>query len=340
MAFRNFSEKRVCMFLNTPKRRAALVVAALISLIALIAIPAAAQQSETPTPAPSKTPTLTPTLSATETAQAETVFEPLTQADLNILTGNVQRPNGIAWFDGMLYTACTGDSTLYEINDTTGATVTYIWGVRNAHALHVETDENDVLNLWVPDYQSNSLQHITRGNNETIARGFAGPWGIVDVDQEYFLISNLLGGTVERVTREGERETLITDLSSPTGIVRDSDFIYVANNGSSRRAIEWFPLDDTGEATAQPLVSGLQSTTGLQLAADGNLYFAYSLGTRGVVGRVNPAECRENGGCTNAEVEIVLYTELAAPLAGLAVTPDMRLFVHTMFSPDIYWVEL
>lgn len=324
------------MSLYTQTRRMAL---SFIALAALIAVPALAQQpDETPTPAPSKTPTAAPTIAATETPR--TVFEPLTQADLNVLTGNVQRPNGIAWFNDKLYTACTGDSTLYEINDTTGATVTYIWGVRNAHTLHVEADENDVLNLWVPDYQSNSLQHITRGNNETVARGFAGPWGIVDVDQEYFLISNLLGGTVERVTRDGERETVITDLSSPTGIARDGDFIYVANNGSSRRAIEWYPLEDTADATAQPLVSGLQSTTGLQLAADGNLYFAYSLGTRGVVGRVNPAECRENGGCTNAEVEIVLYTELAAPLAGLTVTPDMRLFVHTMFSPDIYWVGL
>lgn len=318
----------------------ALAAAAFVSVIALL--PAGAQErDETPTPAPSKTPTAAPTLlAATQTPQAETIFEPLTQADLNILTGNVQRPNGIAWFNDKLYTACTGDSTLYEINDTTGATVTYIWGVRNAHSLHVEMGENNVLNLWVPDYQSNSLQHITRGSNETVVRGFAGPWGIVDVDQEYFLISNLLGGTVERVTRDGERETVITDLSSPTGIVRDGDFVYVANNGSSRRAIEWYPLDDTAEASAQPLVSGLQSTTGLQLAADGNLYFAYSLGTRGVVGRVDPAACRANGGCTNTEVEIVLYTELAAPLAGLTVTPDMRLFVHTMFSPDIYWVGL
>jgi hypothetical protein len=324
------------MTFNRPQFCAALLVAAVAVLFA--AVPAGAQQ-QTPTPAPSKTPTAVPTVSATRTPQAETVFEPLTQADLNILTGNVQRPNGIAWFDGILYTACTGDSTLYAINDTTGATVTYIWGVRNAHSLHVEADENEVLNLWVPDYQSNSLQHITRGSNETIARGFAGPWGIVDVDQEYFLLTNLLGGTVERVTREGERETVITDLSSPTGIVRDGAFIYVANNGSSRRAIEWYPLGET-EADAQPLVSGLQSTTGLQLAADGNLYFAYSLGTRGVVGRVNPADCRANGGCTNADAEIVLYTELASPLSGLTITPDLRLFVHTMFSPDIYWVAL
>jgi hypothetical protein len=51
-------------------------------------------------------------------------------------------------------------------------------------------------------------------------------------------------------------------------------------------------------------------------------------------------KCIEEGGCTNDQVEIVVFTELAAPLAGLTISPDMRLFVHTMFSPDIYWVQL
>jgi hypothetical protein len=88
------------------------------------------------------------------------------------------------------------------------------------------------------------------------------------------------------------------------------------------------------------LVSGLQNTTGLVLGPDGYLYFAYALGTRGVVGRVDPDVCRERGGCSNTDVEIVVFTELAAPLAGLTISPDMRLFVHTMFSPDIYWVQL
>jgi hypothetical protein len=31
---------------------------------------------------------------------------------------------------------------------------------------------------------------------------------------------------------------------------------------------------------------------------------------------------------------------LETPLAGLTVTPDMRLFVHTMFQPSIYWAQL
>ncbi len=76
------------------------------------------------------------------------------------------------------------------------------------------------------------------------------------------------------------------------------------------------------------------------MAADGLLYFSYSLGTRGVVGRVNPATCRENGGCSSEQVEIVVYSELAAPLSGLTISPDMELFIHSIFSPEIYWVDL
>ncbi len=65
------------------------------------------------------------------------------------------------------------------------------------------------------------------------------------------------------------------------------------------------------------LVSGLQNTTGLQLGTDGMLYFAYALGNRGMVGRVDPQVCLANGGCSNDQVEIVLYSDLSAPLAGL-----------------------
>ena len=36
----------------------------------------------------------------------------------------------------------------------------------------------------------------------------------------------------------------------------------------------------------------------------------------------------------------MLYTDLEAPLAGLTISPDMRIFVHSLFSPDIYWAHL
>ncbi|MFN8448338.1 MAG: hypothetical protein U0521_07045 [Anaerolineae bacterium] len=110
--------------------------------------------------------------------------------------------------------------------------------------------------------------------------------------------------------------------------------------------MEWYALDDVLGGTADPadanhvLVSGLQNTTGLQLGSDGKLYFSYSLGNRGLVGRVDPAVCLDNGGCTNDQVEIVLYSDLTVPIAGFTVTPDMRMFLHTMFVPDIYWAQI
>ena len=59
-----------------------------------------------------------------------------------------------------------------------------------------------------------------------------------------------------------------------------------------------------------------------------------------MVGRVQPEKCSEQGGCSNEDVELVLYSDLEAPLAGLTISPDMRLFVHSLFSPDIYWAQL
>jgi hypothetical protein len=209
--------------------------------------------------------------------------------------------------------------------------------------LYAEDAEDGELVLWIPDFQSNVLTRVTRQGVETISGEFAGPWGISYLDDESFLITNLLGNTLERVTRDGERTVVVDDLAAPTGVTHDDRYVYVANNGSTRRAIEWYPLDGAGEGTGEDspaLVTGIQNTTGLVLGSDGKLYFAYSLGTRGVVGRVDPEVCRLNGGCTNDQVEVVLYTELAAPLAGLTLSPDMKLYVHTMFSPDIYWVQI
>lgn len=317
-------------------RRARFVVSsmALVATLLLSFAFAAAQ---------SATPSKTPTARATSAAP----FEPLTQADLNILTGNVQRPNGIAYFDNLLYTACTGDGTIYEINSETGLTSTYIWGIINAHTMYVEQGDDRALRLWVPDYTENSLKEVTRFGVERIAANLQGPWGIAYLDDEQFLITNLLGGNVSRVTRAGDVVVVLDGLASPAGLVHDGEYVYIANNGSARRAIEWYPLEAlaTAEMSAampdeQVLVSGVQNPTGLQLAEDGNLYFAYSLANRGVVGRVNPQTCLANGGCSNADVEIVLYTDLDAPLAGLVVTPDMRIFVHTMFAPELYWARL
>jgi hypothetical protein len=274
------------------------------------------------------------------------VLEPLSQSAFDVLTGNVQRPNGIAWFNNKLYTACTGDQTIYEIDSVTGSTATYIFGITNAHTLVVEGETGNQVTLWVPDYGDNTFERVTRGGVERIADDLQGPWGIAALDDETFMITELLGNRVSVLDREGTQRVVMEAMAGPAGLALDDAYAYIANNGSTRRAIEWYPRESLAEGTfagetgEQVLVRGLQNTAGLVLGPDGYLYFTYALGTRGVIGRIQPGPCREQGGCTNDQVEIVAYTELATPLAGLVVTPDMRLFVHTMFSPDIYWTQL
>lgn len=321
------------------KTIALLFAAALLALTATLAV---AQSESTPTPAPSKTPTAM--VGGESTPEAH--FTPLSQADMTPLTGNVQRPNGLAWFRGKLYTACSGDGTVYEIDDTTGATRTVIYGVRNAQSLYVEEDARQNLTLWVPDYAANTLSKVTRNGVEPVVRDLHGPWGISYVDDQHFLITNLLSNTLDLVSRSGDDQVLLDTLNAPMGVVHDDQTLYVVNYGTTRRSVEWYDYQAVlkGQQDQTPtnhiLVSGLQNATGLQLGADGKLYFAYSLGTRGLVGRVDPQVCRDNGGCTNDQVEIVLYSDLATPLAGLTLTPDMRLFVHTMFVPDLYWAKI
>jgi len=314
--------------------------------------------SQTPTTTPITTPTLAPTKTATSTPTTPrtNISTPIpdakprvrTQADLNILTGNIQRPNGIAWIDEKLYISCAGDWTLYEVNPSNNSTSQYIYGVQNAHTIHTETN-NEQIELWIPDFQNNTLIHIYQGRSEIITSDLQRPWGITKIDEETFLVTNLSNNKTVSIKTTGEVKELINNLKSPTGITSDEDNIYIANTGSTRRSIEWYPkiellerdLPLNSETTgAEPLISGLQNTTNITIGPDGLLYFNYALGTRGVVGRINPDVCITNGGCTSQEVEIVVYTELAAPLAGLAITPDMRVYLHSIYSPDIYWVDL
>ncbi len=304
-----------------------------------------AGEESTTTPAPSKTPTptvqaITPTAEADAESTAGGVFKSFTQQDLQVITGNVLRPNGISWYDNKLYIVCNGDWTIYEVDDTTGATRTYIYGVRNSHTLITETNDNAGLTIWAPDFDQDLLLNVEAIRSpQPLSTSLDGPWGIARLDDAHFVITNLGDNTLVQISRDGESAVIAEGFRSPTGVAVQDDVVYVANNGSARRAIEWLSLEEESP-TPKPLITGLQSTTSLVLAPDGYLYFAYALGTRGVVGRVDPVVCQEQGGCTNDQIDVVLFTELAAPLAGLTITPDLRLFVHTMFRPEIYWVRL
>jgi hypothetical protein len=306
------------------------------------------QSEATPTPAPSKTPVSEETSPPSEsTPEPEVtsisdVSEPFTQTDLRVLTGNVQRPNGIQWFDNYLWTSCTGDWTVYRLEDESGETITYSYGVRMAHTMYVEDDGG--INLWIPDYDLDALVLVSRQSSPVpVAENLPKPWGIAYLDESHFFITSLTENAIYKVSREGEFEVLLDGFRSPTGIVATEDYVYVVNNGSSRRSIEWLDrakLEAKEAQEPQPLLSGVQNATNLVLANDGYLYFTYALGTRGLVGRVDPTACMEKGGCTNDEFQIVIYTELASPLAGLTISDDMTLYVHTIYRPEIYWVNI
>lgn len=302
---------------------------------------------------PSATPTAAPPAGVTQTLSTEApsaeegataTLQPYLQSDLRVLTGNVQRPNGLAWHDGYLYTACAGDWTVYRLDDETGATTTYIFGVRNAHSLYVE----DGPTIWAVDFQEDRLVSINEDTGLVpVAENLAGPWGMAAAPDSSFYISNLRDNNLVNVTREGETRVIGSGFRSPTGLALHGSTLFVANNGSSARSIEWIDVNEIGAGLLEEgdpgirlLISGLQNVTGLAYGPDDKLYFAYSLGARGLIGRVDPARCQAAGGCANTEVEVVLWSELPAPLAGLTITPQMRLYVHTMFGREVYWLQL
>lgn len=299
----------------------------------------------TPTSAPTKTSTPEPTIEETpETTDSVIVKEldnPFTQSDLQLLVGNVQRPNGITWHDGELYTVCNGDWTLYRINDTTGDTITFVFGVKNGNSLIAENTESG-FDLWIPDSDSDSLWKVDQNRSAPLSvyNQLITPWGITRESDNSFLITNSKGNSIVKVLENGASESVLTGLRSPTGIVKDENYVYFANGGSARRGIEWFEItEDNTYTEPQSLISGLQNTTNVIIGADGLLYFGYALGTRGIVGRINPDNCRD-GGCTNEDVEIVIFSDIPAPIAGLTLSDDMRLFLHSRYRPEIYWVQL
>lgn len=278
---------------------------------------------------------------ATATESQPTALEnPFLQSDLELIVGNVQRPNGLVWFDDTLYTVCNGDWTIYKIDDRSGETVTFVFGVRNGNSLIAESTEAG-FDLFVPDPDSGTLWKVDQGRAAPVSvrSDLPAPWGITRLNDDGFLVTDTGANAIISVSVGGERDTIHSELRAPTGIVRDADIVYFANGGSARRGIEFFELsDDESPTEIKPLVSGIQNTTNIIMGADGYLYFSYALGTRGVVGRIEPAQCHENG-CSNQDVEMVVFSDIPAPLA-IALSADMRLFLHSRYRPEIYWLQL
>ncbi len=265
---------------------------------------------------------------------------PLLQDDLQLLVGNVQRPNAMVWFEDHLYTVCNGDWTIYQIDDQSGDTITYVFGIKNGHSMLMEsTDEG--FDLWVPDPESETLWKVNQDRlaPESVFDQLAAPWGIARIDEDSLLVSDTKENAIIQVSEAGEATTIASGLRSPTGIAIDGTRIYFANGGSARRGIEWMQVEENGAISPpKPLVNGLQNTTNIILGDDGLLYFGYALGTRAVVGRVDPDHCLEDG-CSGDEAEMVVFSDIPAPVS-LALSSDLRLFLHSRFRPEIYWAQL
>jgi len=281
-----------------------------------------------------------PTPGTTPEAQASALASPFLQDDLELLTGNVQRPNAITWYDNYLYVICNGDWTIYRIDDRSGDTITYVFGVRNGSSFIAEDTEAG-FDLWIPDTDSETLWKVDQARLApvSIASQLNTPWGITRIDPDHFLVTNAHAHSISQVSESGITHTILTDLRSPTGIASDGSRVYVANAGSARRGIEWFEIQEDGSySEPQPLVSGLRSITNVALANDGFLYFGYALGTRGIVGRIEPRQCLDSG-CASDDVEVVVFPDIPAPIA-LTISEDRRLFLHSRYRPEIYWAQL
>ena len=265
---------------------------------------------------------------------------PFLQDDLRLLVGNVQRPNGMIWFEDYLYTVCNGDWTIYRVDDESGETITYVFGVKNGHSLLMESTD-DGFDIWIPDPDSETLWKVNQDRlaPESVLSGLKAPWGIARIEDASLLVSDTRANAIIQISESGEAIAIATELRSPTGIAVDENRIYFANGGSARRGIEWILIADDGTfSVPKQLVTGLQNTTNIMIGSDGLLYFGYALGTRGVIGRVDPEMCFEEG-CSGDETEMVVFSDLPAPVS-LTLSSDLRIFLHSRFRPEIYWVQL
>ena len=277
----------------------------------------------------------------TAEVEAEAALEnPFLQDDLELLVGNVQRPNGIAWYEGSLFTVCNGDWTIYKIDDTTGDTISFVFGTRDGNMLLVEDTEAGY-DILVPDSEHGTVWKVdqSRSAPAVFASAIEAPWGIARLDESRYLVSDARQGMILELSAADAPREIHSQLRAPTGLVAHESRVYVANGGSARRGIETFELlDDGGYSELRPLVAGIQNASNLVMGSDGKLYFAYALGTRGVVGRIDPAGCHE-AGCSNSDVEMVVFSDIPAPLA-ITLSDDLRLFLHSRFRPEIYWLQL
>jgi len=179
----------------------------------------------------------------------------------------------------------------------------------------------------------------------TVARDLHGPWGLAYVDEEHFLLTNLLSNTVNLLSRDGDNQVLLDGLSAPMGLVHDEETVYVANYGSTRRSIEWYDYDAVLDGSADARRS--RSCAGQRLAERDRLaawqrrqaLLCLRASNRGMIGRVDPQIC----GRTAVAVTINRDRALQRPrgaAGGLNAHAGHAAVRHTMFQTDLYWADI
>ena len=107
-----------------------------------------------------------------------------------------------------------------------------------------------------------------------------------------------------------------------------------------RRGIEFFELaDDGSQSEIKPLCIRASKH---DKHRHGRRWLSFFFLRPGHARRGWPAlsrrQCHESG-CSNQDVEMVVFSDIPAPLA-IALSDDLRLFLHSRYRPEIYWVQL
>ncbi|MQM28512.1 NHL repeat-containing protein [Glycomyces albidus] len=114
-----------------------------------------------------------------------------------------------------------------------------------------------------------SVASIPQEPGEAVWEGMESPVGMAFDADGTFYIANWSGGTIERITAEGERSTFARDLNGPSGLAVSGDGVVYAASYSGD--VVWRFSED-GEP--EVFVEGLATPAGLSFNAAGELLIA------------------------------------------------------------------
>lgn len=116
---------------------------------------------------------------------------------------------------------------------------------------------------------SPTVAHADPAVPEKLWDGFSAPTGIATAPDGTVYVSNWGGGTVERISADGARSTVMDGIASPAGIAVDTQGSIFVSSYSGDYVVR-LTLDGTRARVAE----GLATPTGLAFASDGRLLVA------------------------------------------------------------------